>query len=121
MFSRVCQIYLKNKNENQKSKQTNKIEMRKCGNCNKPGHNRRTCNDPYGSRQPVLRSGARVVAKPVVQTRYNCPGINGVGSHTVYVLESDSTLSFIKDKQSMRGGAAGGYHCPKHGCFMPRA
>jgi len=102
--------------------------MRRCGNCNQTGHNRRTCNQA-GSYQPVLRSAIskqphqpRVAIKPVVQTQYNCPGINGVGSHTVYVLESDSTLSFIMDKQrSVRGGTAGGYHCPKHGCAMTRA
>ncbi len=102
--------------------------MRRCGNCNQVGHNRRTCSQA-GSFQPILRSTApkktrrrKAIINPVVNTLYNCPGINGIGRHTVYVLESDSSISFVMDKQgSMRGGGGGAYHCPKHGCFMTLA
>ncbi len=92
--------------------------MRKCGNCDQVGHNRRTCRKT-GSFQPVLRRKPVAVVNPVVNTRYLCPGINGIGSHIVHVLEGDTTLSFIMDKQASRGG--GGYFCPKHNCPMTLA
>ncbi len=106
--------------------------MRKCGNCNKPGHNRRTCNDPYGSRQPILRRGPpprqprqpqpQPFISPVVKVTYSCPGINGVGSHTFCVLESDSSFAIIMPKERAQAGGGGNpvLYCPTHKCRLTR-